>query len=97
MPYKTNAALPKGVKNHLPSSAQTTYRKAFNHAVDQYKKPSKRRGGASISQDEVAAKVAWSAVKKGYRKSGDTWVKKATKTRIKKSTASKTVKAKSKN
>lgn len=63
MPYKSNKELPDSVKNSLPQGAQTIYRKAFNNADEQY--------------DEVTAhKVAWSAVKKSYKKRGDEWVKK---------------------
>jgi len=48
----------------LPQGAQTIYRKAFNNAHKYYK-------------DELRAiKVAWSAVKKVYKKKGDKWVKK---------------------
>ena len=50
--------------------------KAYNSAWGQYKDPKKRRG--SESREEVANKVAWSAVKKQYDKdpiSGD-WKKK---------------------
>lgn len=74
MPYKTNKELPKSVKDNLPSGAQTVYRKAFNNANKQYKDPSKRRG--SSSREKTSHKVAWNAVKKEYKKSGDKWVKK---------------------
>ena len=74
MPYKTNKELPKRVKDNLPGGAQTIYRKAFNNAYKQYKDPSKRRGGAD--REETAHKVAWDAVKKVYKKSGNKWIKK---------------------
>ncbi|MBD3262785.1 cation transport regulator ChaB [Candidatus Woesearchaeota archaeon] len=74
MPYKTNKELPKRVRDNLPKHAQEIFRKAFNNAYKQYKKPSERRGGAS--REETANKVAWSAVKKVYKKKGDKWVKK---------------------
>ncbi len=74
MPYKTNKALPDRVKENLPQGAQTIYRKAYNNAEKQYKDPEKRRGKASL--EEVSNKVAWSAVKKEYKKKGDKWVKK---------------------
>jgi cation transport regulator len=74
MPYKSNNELPKQVKDNLPPRAQTIYRKAFNNSEKQYKDPKKRRGNASL--DETSSKVAWSAVKKEYRKKGDNWVKK---------------------
>lgn len=67
MPYKSNSDLPDSVKDHLPSHAQEIYRTAFNHAWDEYKDPDKRRGNES--HEEVAHKVAWSAVKDKYEKS----------------------------
>jgi cation transport regulator len=76
MPYRHNVDLPAGVKNHLPPHAQTIYRVAFNNAWVEYKNPKKRlRGG---SQEETARRVSWAAVKKKYRKRGDTWVAKKT-------------------
>jgi cation transport regulator len=60
----------------LPSHAQHVYRKAHRNALSQYKSPSKRRGGRRQSREQVAHKVAWSAVKKaGYRKEGGRWKK----------------------
>tara|TARA_Y100000310_G_scaffold334624_1_gene414813 strand:- start:130 stop:321 length:192 start_codon:yes stop_codon:yes gene_type:complete len=63
MPYSKNSQLPDAVKDNLPARAQTIFRKAFN---------------ASYSYGEVRAfKIAWSAVKKSYRKSASgKWVKK---------------------
>ena len=56
MPYKNIRGLPKPVRDNLPKKAQEIYMKAFNNADEKYK-------------DEVTAhKVAWSAVKKEYRK-----------------------------
>lgn len=71
MPYKANSDLPDSVKDHLPAHAQEIYRTAFNNAWDEYKDPDKRRG--DDSREEVAHKVAWSAVKGKYEKdeSGD--------------------------
>jgi cation transport regulator len=60
----------------LPSRAQSIYRKAHKNALKQYKSPSKRRGGKSQSREQVAHKVAWSAVKRdGYKKEGSRWEK----------------------
>lgn len=60
----------------LPSPAQNIYRKAHKNALKQYKSPSKRRGGRRQSREQVAHKVAWSAVKRaGYRKEGSRWEK----------------------
>lgn len=74
MPYSRNNELPDGVKDNLPSKAQEIYRKAFNSAFDDYKDEEDRRG--DDSREEVAHKVAWSAVKNEYHKddSGE-WVK----------------------
>ncbi|MDQ3908775.1 MAG: ChaB family protein [Thermoproteota archaeon] len=60
----------------LPSHAQHIYTKAHKNALKQYHSPSKRRGGKRQSKEEVAHKVAWSAVKKEYKKKGDKWVPK---------------------
>lgn len=60
----------------LPSHAQQIYRKVHKNALKQYKSPSKRRGGKRQSREQVAHKVAWSAVKKaGYKKHGSRWGK----------------------
>jgi len=74
MPYATNAELPERVKENLPRHAQEIYRKAFNSAWENYKKPEKRRGPES--REETAHKVAWSAVEKVYKKDekSGTWV-----------------------
>ncbi|MBU7044120.1 MAG: ChaB family protein [Theionarchaea archaeon] len=74
MPYDTVEELPESIKNALPPHAQTIFMKAFNNAWDQYADPSSRKGNAS--QEEVAMKVAWSAVKQSYEKKGDKWVEK---------------------
>jgi len=66
MPYKTITDLPPSVKNHLPDHAQEIYMKAFNSAWDQYADPSTRRGNET--REEVAHKVAWSAVENTYEK-----------------------------
>lgn len=73
MPYKTNKDLPDRVKDNLPMGAQTIFRKVFNNALKEYKDPKKRRGKDSL--EETANKVAWSAVKKVYKKVKDKWVK----------------------
>ena len=65
MPYKLNKDLPKNVRGVLPQGAQTIFRKAFNNAFKQYK-----------GQEVRAFRVAWSAVKKVYKKKGNKWVKK---------------------
>ena len=70
MPYKNVSELPDSVKNVLPSHAQDIYKEAFNSAYEQYKDPEERRDDAD--REEVAHRVAWSAVKKaGYEKGDD--------------------------
>ena len=60
----------------LQSHAQKIYTKAHKNALKQYASPSRRRGGKRQSKEQVAHKVAWSAVKKEYKKKGDKWVPK---------------------
>lgn len=79
MPYSRNEDLPDSVRNHLPARAQTTYRKAFNAAWHEY--------GPS---DERSARVAWSAVKKTFKKNGDRWIAKTAAKKPTKSTSKKT-------
>jgi cation transport regulator len=74
MPYDRIRDLPKSVRNNLPKHAQEIYKAAFNSAWDQYDKPEERDGGAS--REEVAHKVAWSAVKNVYEKQNGKWVRK---------------------
>jgi cation transport regulator len=75
MSYKSNSELPESVKESLSEHGQDTYREAFNNAWEQYKEPSERKGNES--REEVAHKVAWSAVKKIYEKdSKGNWVNK---------------------
>lgn len=66
MPYKKITDLPKQVTENLPKHAQEIYKEAYNSAQEQYKDASKRKGSASL--EEVAHKVAWSAVKEKYEK-----------------------------
>lgn len=69
MPYNTIDELPDNVRNVLPKHAQDIYKEAFNSAYEQYDKPEERRGDAS--REEVAHRVAWSAVKNSYEKGDD--------------------------
>ncbi|HEX2408634.1 MAG TPA: ChaB family protein [Nitrososphaeraceae archaeon] len=63
--------------DELPSHAQEIFKEAHSSALEQYKDPDKRRGGKKESKEEVAHKVAWSAVKKKYKKDEDgKWIKK---------------------
>jgi cation transport regulator len=66
MPYANISDLPKNVRDSLPEHAQTIYMKAYNSAAE-----------ANPDYDEERlAKIAWSAIKKTYRKN-DTgeWVR----------------------
>ena len=75
MPYKNLSDLPKSIKDHLPKHAQEIYKEAFNSAYKEYKDPSKRK--TSDDLEETAHKVAWSAVKKSYKKGENgSWIKK---------------------
>jgi cation transport regulator len=69
MPYRLNVALPAAVRNHLPAHAQEIFRKAFNSAAKQY-------AAGNSRAEEIAMRVAWSAVKKVYEKHGNAWVRK---------------------
>ncbi|MBZ2206240.1 ChaB family protein [Massilia sp. R798] len=62
MPYKSIADLPDSVRDNVPKHAQEIYKEAFNSAYEQYLE----RG--ADEREETAHKVAWSAVKKRYRK-----------------------------
>jgi cation transport regulator len=64
--------------DELPPHAQEIFEKSHSSALEQYKDPDKRRGGKKESKEEVAHKVAWSAVKKKYKKDKEDykWVKK---------------------
>lgn len=74
MPYKSIEDLPENVLNSLPKHAQEIYKEAYNSAWEQYARPEDRRG--DDSREEVAHKVAWSAVKDSYEKRDGKWVKK---------------------
>lgn len=69
MPYFDIDDLPRNVTHVLPTHAQEIYKEAFNNAYDEYKDASKRQGDGS--REEVAHRVAWTAVKQHYSKSQD--------------------------
>ena len=69
MPYSQINELPESVTNVLPIHAQDIYKEAFNNAWDEYKRPEDRRD--NVSQEEVAHRVAWQAVKRTYEKGND--------------------------
>lgn len=62
MPYKSIEDLPSSVRDNLPTHAQEIYKEAFNSAYDEYAE----RGPEG--REETAHKVAWTAVKKKYKK-----------------------------
>jgi cation transport regulator len=68
MPYASNDDLPSSIRSHLPPHAQDIFRAAFNNAWQRY-------GQRDLKQrEETAHRIAWSAVKRQYRKVGDQWV-----------------------
>jgi cation transport regulator len=69
MPYGSTEYLPESVRKVLPEHAQHIFKEAYNSAYQEYKEQSERRDDAS--REEVARKVAWSAVKKRYEKGSD--------------------------
>lgn len=66
MPYSKLTDLPDSVRDNLPHHAQEIYKEAYNSAWDEYSDPDDRRG--DDSREEVAHKVAWSAVKQKFEK-----------------------------
>jgi cation transport regulator len=68
MPYAANGDLPPAIRRHLPPHAQDIFRAAFNSAWQTYgaREPWRR--------EEIAHRIAWSAVKRRYRKCGPEWV-----------------------
>jgi cation transport regulator ChaB len=60
MPYRTNAALPDGVKNVLPAAAQTIWRTVANSAEKTYG-----------DDPERVARTAWAALKNAGWAKGD--------------------------
>ena len=74
---KSTDDIPGNLKDILPAHAQHIYMKAHNNAIRQYQDPKSRRYGGSL--EEVAHRVAWSAVKSQYEKDEETgkWVAKS--------------------
>lgn len=65
MPYRTNDDLPAPVRRSLPDHAQDIFREAFNHAF------------AAHTDEAIAARIAWSAVKRSYAKVDNAWIPKS--------------------
>jgi cation transport regulator len=70
VPYATTNELPPAAR-HLPPHAQEIFLSAFNNAWRSYADRGPRE------QEEIAFRVAWSAVKKQYRRRGETWFPKS--------------------
>lgn len=66
MPYAANHDLPERIRRILPPHAQDIFRAAFNNAFASYARNARR--------EEIAHRVAWTAVKRRYVKRGDHWV-----------------------
>jgi cation transport regulator ChaB len=67
-PYQTITDLPSNVTNVLPAEAQKVYMRVFNESYPK--------------GEDYARKVAWTVIKKLYKKVGDKWVPKRTKASI---------------
>ena len=65
MPYNGPDDLPERVRAHLPWHAQEIFVAAFNNAW--------RDHANDPDREAIAFRVAWSAVKKHYRKVGERW------------------------
>ena len=74
MPYNSLSQLPKQVTDNLPKHGQEIYMKAYNDAYERFEDPDNIRG--DDEQETAAQKVAWSAVKRKYKKEGDSWIEK---------------------
>jgi cation transport regulator len=68
LPYASVDDLPSSIRAHLPPHAQEIYLAAFNNAWIEYQ----ARGPEQ--REQIAHRVAWAAVKRRYRKSGDCWI-----------------------
>ena len=67
MPYASNDDLPEPVRHALPDHAQDIYRESFNHAFFAHE--------GDPRQEEIAHRIAWSAVKRGYVRTAQGWVR----------------------
>lgn len=66
MPYRDRDDLPETLRQRLPPHAQDIYCQAFNHAWVTY--------GDRPDREAIAHRVAWAAVRRGYRPEGEVWV-----------------------
>lgn len=69
MPYSANHELPPSIRHVLPEHAQDIYRAAFNNAWRQH-------ANDPLADESSMHRIAWSAVKHQYVKSGGRWVSK---------------------
>lgn len=60
MPYSSSQELPSNVTNVLPPHARDIYKEAFNNAYEEY--------ADQEDPEDAARRVAWSAVKRTYKK-----------------------------
>jgi cation transport regulator len=65
MPYAANADLPRNLQRILPEHAQDIFREAFNHAYAAH--------AGEMRREEIAHRIAWAAVKRGYEKTAAGW------------------------
>jgi cation transport regulator len=65
MPYRNIEDLPVNLRDILPLHAQGIFLKSFNNAWQEYQGPNRP---ANSSQEEIAFRTAWNAVKKKYAK-----------------------------
>jgi cation transport regulator len=70
MPYRTVEDLPLNLREILPKHAQEIFLKSFNNAWEEYQDTANRT--EDISQEEIAFRVAWNAVKRKYTKNKQT-------------------------
>ncbi|HVZ03656.1 ChaB family protein [Hyphomicrobium sp.] len=68
MPFQSLDNLPPSLRSRLPVHAQEIFRAAFNNAWQTY------NALTEYAREELCHRIAWSAVKKKYRKLGNSWV-----------------------
>lgn len=75
MPYRTIQDLPLNLQQILPEHAQEIFVSSFNNAWEEYRN---NNPSEDSSQEEIAYRIAWSAVKKKYSKDEQSgkWIEK---------------------
>lgn len=66
MPYATINDLPAMVRSRLPGHALEIWRAAFNAAWERHRDDPRR--------EEIAPRIAWTAVKRRYERVGTEWL-----------------------